>query len=55
MKVIKILSLICFLTFGILAQESTYLKGKVADENGLVADATVILVSEKDGKAKKTI
>ncbi len=54
MKVIKILSLICFLTFGILAQESTYLKGKVADENGLVADATVILVSEKDGKAKYT-
>ncbi len=52
MKIIKVLSLICFLTIGILSQEATYLKGKVTDENGTVAGATVILVSEKDKKVK---
>jgi iron complex outermembrane receptor protein len=54
MKVIKVLSLICFLTIGILAQESTYLKGKVTDENRAIDSATVTLVSEKDKKIKYT-
>lgn len=54
MRIIKVLSLICFLTIGILAQESSYLKGKVSDENGAVAGATVTVVSEKDAKAKFT-
>lgn len=54
MKIIKVLSLICFLTIGIFAQESIYLKGKVTGENGVIANATVTLISEKDNKVKYT-
>lgn len=54
MRIIKVLSLICFLTIGILAQGSAYLKGKVTDENGIVVGATVALVFEKDSKVKYT-
>lgn len=55
MRFIKVLSLICFLTINFLAQESTYIKGKVADENNnAIAGATVVLISEKDTKVKFT-
>ena len=54
MKTIKILSLICFLTFNLPAQESSYLNGKVFDENGVVINATVNLVYEQDKNIKFT-
>ncbi len=45
MKIIKILSLICFLTIGVLAQASATVSGKLIDEGKAVANQTIKLVS----------
>ncbi len=45
MKIIKILSLICFLTIGILAQTATTVSGKLIDEGKAVANQPIKLVS----------
>jgi iron complex outermembrane receptor protein len=55
MKVIKVLSLICFLCAGIFAQETTYIEGKVIDETGAAAaKAEVVAVSTNNDKKYKT-
>ena len=45
MKVIKILSLFCFLTFGIYAQQNTTVSGRLTDEGQTVANRTIKIVS----------
>lgn len=55
MRILKSLLLICFLTVGISAQESTALQGTVSDETKIiVAGATVNLISESDKRIKFT-
>ena len=45
MRIIKILSLICFLTFGISAQQTATISGQLTDEGRKVANQTIKLVS----------
>jgi len=45
MKVIKILSLICFLTFGISAQQTATVSGQLTDEGRKIVNQTIRLVS----------
>lgn len=45
MKVIEILSLICFLTFGILAQQTATVSGQLTDAGKIVANQNIKLVS----------
>ena len=48
MRIIKILSLICFLLIGVSAQIPIGIQGRVTDENGSISNALVTLVSVKD-------
>jgi vitamin B12 transporter len=51
MRFVSILSLICFFTIGLAAQESAVLEGRVLDENNAaVAGATVTLRPENDAR-----
>ncbi|MDQ3712833.1 MAG: TonB-dependent receptor, partial [Acidobacteriota bacterium] len=45
MKVIKILSLICILTFGILAQQTATVSGQLIDDGRKIVNQTIKLVS----------
>ena len=45
MRIIKILSLICFLTIGILGQTTATVAGKLTDEGATIANQTIKLVS----------
>ncbi len=46
MRIIKILSLICFLTIGILAQTNADVSGQLTDAGKIVANTLVKLVSK---------
>lgn len=45
MRIIKVLSLICFLTVGILAQDAAIVSGTLTDAGAIVADQRIKLVS----------
>jgi len=46
MKIIKVLSLVCFLTIGILAQTNTAVSGQLTDDGEIVANMPIRLVSK---------
>ncbi|CAN5762389.1 TonB-dependent receptor [soil metagenome] len=52
MRIIKILSLICFLTISIFAQTSATVSGKIIGISDVVEKSKVILASKNDAKVK---
>ncbi len=54
MKIIKILSLICFFTIGISAQQSAAFSGQLTDDGKIVANTPIKLVSQQNNKAEIT-
>ncbi len=55
MRIIKVLSLICFLTIGVLAQTGATLSGQLLYRGGAVSEASISLISQdKKGTEFKT-
>ncbi len=52
MRIIKILSLICFLTFGIFAQNTAKISGQVIKNGEPVANAWIMLISDVDNQKR---
>ena len=48
MRIIKVISLICFLTIGVLAQQDTTVTGQLAKEGRIVVNTQIKLISQSD-------